>query len=445
MNATKQCKDRFEDLVALVMGELDSAASRELQEHITLCDTCRQARDALVEEEKEVRAGFEALARSLGPIGQAVLEKLELPSQVRVDLSDDHFLERMKKMMLAHKRLLAASAATVAALAASLILYVSVFSSPTAAYALEQTAQANRQVTSYHAKITPAAEWGEVWVQLHTDGTPLRARWDLQSRDDGAKVVVVSKGNAEIWFKDKKSHVFIPEKDGLKLVMKERKLFDPKLAFEELQAQQRAGKVQVETKEASGLYEPIMLTVTSWKTPDQREVYAVNPKTKLVKWRTTDRRRSDQWERVSLVEYLDYNQEIDAKVFQFDLPKDVTTIDQVNRKPGLVKGNLSEEEMATRVAREFFEALMAEDYAKAGLIFEGIPARKMKELFGNFKVYRIVEIGKPVAGRHPDKTALKVPVKVELEMKRRKVTREFLPKLPLTDGTSAIDAVAKVL
>ena len=156
MNAAKQCKDRFEDIVAFVMGELDPAAARELQEHIALCDECRAARDALVEEEKEVRLGFEALAHSLGPVEQAVLGQRQRQSRVRVDVSNNHFLERVKSMILAHKRLSVAAAAMVTALAASLILYVSLFSSSTPAYALEQTVQANNHVTSYHAKLTPA-------------------------------------------------------------------------------------------------------------------------------------------------------------------------------------------------------------------------------------------------------------------------------------------------
>ena len=59
--------------------------------------------------------------------------------------------------------------ATLTALAASLILYVALFSSSTPAYALEQTAQANDRITSYHVKVTPAPldQMGEAWIQLN--------------------------------------------------------------------------------------------------------------------------------------------------------------------------------------------------------------------------------------------------------------------------------------
>ena len=59
------------------------------------------------------------------------------------------------------------------------------------------------------------------------------------------------------------------------------------------------------------------------------------------------------------------------------------------------------------MAKEFFEALIAEDYAKAGLLMEGMPAEKMKEMFGRFKFQRIVEVGKPVAGSTPTRRHFK--------------------------------------
>ena len=63
MKSAKECKDRFEDIVASVMGEFDPAAARELEEHLVVCDGCRAACEALKVEEKEVRSGFEAIAQ----------------------------------------------------------------------------------------------------------------------------------------------------------------------------------------------------------------------------------------------------------------------------------------------------------------------------------------------------------------------------------------------
>jgi hypothetical protein len=140
-----------------------------------------------------------------------------------------------------------------------------------------------------------------------------------------------------------------------------------------------------------------------------------------------------------VVEYLDYNKEIDPKIFNLDLPKDVITVDQIKLKPGLVKGDLTDDQIAAKVAREFFEALIAKDYGKAGLMYGGIPAEKMKERFGSIQFSRIVEIGKPTAGLHPDPTALAVSVKVECGP--RKWVQEFSPQVRLTDRETAAKVV----
>ena len=61
--------------------------------------------------------------------------------------------------------------------------------------------------------------------------------------------------------------------------------------------------------------------------------------------------------------------------------------DQINPIVGLEKGDLTDEEIAAKVAREFFEAVIAADYRKAGLLYEGIPAEKMKETFGHCRLH----------------------------------------------------------
>lgn len=433
MKAARECSDRLEDIVALIMGELDPPATRELQDHIAVCEKCGEARDTLEEEEKEVRLGFEALARSLGPVGQAVLQKPQCRSKVRVRPSNNRFLEGVKTMILAHKRL-SVAAATVTVLAGSVILYVSLLSSSTAAYALEQTAQANNHITSYHVKITPAAELGEAWIQVNPDGTPLRARMDFLSPDDGAKVVILSGEKAEVWFKDKKSRLFVTDKKALKRMMAMRIIFDPKLAFEELQADKQAGKLRVATKEPAKEGDPITLTVTFQNTPDRRAVYDVDPNTKLVKRLIEYRRRGDQWEQVELREYLDYNKPIDPKIFQLELPKDVFTVDQINQHVGLAKGNLSDDEMATKLAKEFVEAVIAEDFQKAGMICGGMPAEVLKKRFeqARIKFLRIVEIGKPT--KHAKTRSLQVPIRVEQEVEGKKLFKEMSPFCRVVEG-----------
>ena len=426
MTDSRPCNDRFEQIVALVIGELTQPEIQPLQDHIAQCDHCRATYDALVEEEKEVRSGFEALARNLKPSRQTAAGPHKRRASIHANMFSNEFTRKVGKMIVAHKRLSAAAAA-LAALAAGVVLCMTLFSSPTVAYALEQTVEAIKDVTSYHVKITPAAELGEAWVELKPDGSPLRARMDLLSPDDGPKVVVLSGDKAEIWFKKKNSFVTIRDKKALEGLMKMRVVFDPKLAFEELQAAEKAGKMEVATKEPAKKGEPITLTATSKAAPNRRDVYEVDPKTKLVQRVTVYQRDGDEWKQMEQREYLDYNKEIDPEVFKPELPKDVIKVDQINQTIGLAKGDLTDDEIAKKVVREFFQALIAKDYKKAGLIYGGIPEQKMKESFGRVEFFRIVEVGTPAAGVHPDPTALQVPVKVEWGVEGVKSIRQFKP------------------
>lgn len=450
MKSARECKDRFEDMAAFVMGELEPAVARELQDHLAVCGKCREVCDSLMEEEQEIQSGFATLASSLDVLEQTVLDRVRQGhrrAEIYVDSSQKRFFERVKNMILAHKRLSVATAATATALAAGLILHVFMFSSSNVAYALEQTVQANNHITSYHAKLLTPNGVHETWVQLNPDGTPLRARIDYPKTTDGDKVVILSEGKAEVWFKDTKGYTVVPEKNALERILTEQRNCDPKLAFEELQTRKEAGKVVIETKESAKEDGYLTLTVTPKDTSDRREVFEINSNTKLAERVTYYQRQGDQWEQVRLIEYLDYNKEIDPKVFNLDLPKDVVTSNQISRKPGLVKGNLTDEQIATKLAREFFEALIAEDYDKAGLLLGGgVPAEKMKEMFGSYKYLRIVEMEKPKPGPNPDIYAFSVPVKIEMDIKEIKDQKEIIPDMPSPrvkskDAEKAISAV----
>ena len=170
-------------------------------------------------------------------------------------------------MTQTHKR---PSAGAALALAAGLALSFCLVSPTGRAYAWEEPAQATNHVTSYHVKITPAAELGEAWVQRNPDGAPLQVRMDLQSPQEGPKVVLLSKGKSGLWVKNKKILVFTPDADELQRISEWRALVDPKLALERLKAAEAAGKVELTTKQPSNDSDPIMLTVTPKTRPNER-------------------------------------------------------------------------------------------------------------------------------------------------------------------------------
>jgi beta-lactamase regulating signal transducer with metallopeptidase domain len=303
--------------------------------------------------------------------------------------------------------------------------------------------KANGQVTTYHYHAEGPAGMSDDWVQMNPDDTPLRARIDYPHTEDGAKVVLCWEGKCAVWFKDKKGYVVLPEKDSLDRVVRMRKVCDPQLAFEELQGKKEAGKVKIETKEPAQEGDFRTLTVTFTDAPNQREVYEVNPSTELAQRVTYYNRQGDQWKEVKFLERLADNKRLDPKVFDLDLPKDVVKTDEIKRPPGLVKGDLTNEQIAAKVAREFFEALIAKDYDKAGLIYGGMPAERMEVEFGHMSVSRIVDIGQPTAGLHPDPSALAVAVKVDCGEKTW--VQEYSPQVRLTDNESATKAAREFI
>jgi hypothetical protein len=202
-------------------------------------------------------------------------------------------------------------------------------------------------------------------VQLAPHGNPLHARIDFFGGDHGDRVGIVSTSTAEFWWKAKNIRVVCDNKYVVDMALRRcttmRALFDPKLAFEQLQADRAAGKVQVATKEPARQGEPITLTATSPGDPDRRHLYEVDPKTKLVQRVIEERRRGDQWKRAAQADYLEYNQQIDPKVFRPDLPKDISTVD--TSKMLLNKMGVTEV-TATRLAEECLEAVISGDYLK---------------------------------------------------------------------------------
>ena len=91
-----------------------------------------------------------------------------------------------------------AAMAAMTALAAGLVVYVTFVSSPTSAYALEQTAEANDRIMSYHIKITPPPRdnISEFWAEFSPDSDPNSCprgiselgKWSLFCRHVGREV-----------------------------------------------------------------------------------------------------------------------------------------------------------------------------------------------------------------------------------------------------------------
>jgi hypothetical protein len=87
-----------------------------------------------------------------------------------------------------------------------------------------------------------------------------------------------------------------------------------------------------------------------------------------------------------------------------------------------------------KVARAFFEALIAKDYGRAGSIMSGLPASRMEEAFGKMKFLRIISVGN--ATPHPDARTrfLQVHCEVEIRVEGQTKIEKFVPCIRAVEG-----------
>jgi len=320
--------------------------------------------------------------------------------------------------------------------AAAVIIIAVVFSinildkSVPTAYALEQTIQANHTVRYIHVKAFEPSheEPTEFWVEFDDYGSIKNLRgeipaWMDKYGDDGAKSVVWKDNKAQIWLPKKNIFVTIKDKSVATHVLMLLQELDPKLAVERLNKKSSSGNAKVEISEPSNMSEPIVVTATSLqnealnesflqksaaanKTDEpgaaaasvdpnafcRRAVLFIDQGTKLVTSIELYRLTNGDYQKMGTIKYFDYNQPIDTSIFAIDVPAGAMIIDQTAQEVGLLQGQLTDKEVAVEVVRQFVQALISRDFAKAGQLYEGLPATKMEGLFGNTKYLRLVSI-----------------------------------------------------
>ena len=329
--------------------------------------------------------------------------------------------------------------AAAAVIIVSAVFSVTIWDMTTSnAYALDQTIQASHSVRSLHIKSIKNGmeEPKEFWLEFDEQGGVKNFRFHMpewESPSDGAKVVIWQQGKAKIWFKKKNSLVTIKDKRFAEKMSTAVQLFDPKLAVPRFIELEKHELAKIEIEEPSNKAEPIIITATyspeskQFGVPVDRTILFVDQTTKLItSMESYSLAEGSEYELIDWIEFYDYNQQIDPAMFVFDnLPSDIMQIDQTTQDIGLEQGNLSEEEIALKVVREFYEAVIAKDYTKAGRIYGNIPASRIEEMFEELKIVRIISIDEPKPHPIPGVGGFMVPCKLEIEKGRAKLTRPF--------------------
>jgi hypothetical protein len=410
MNCT-ECRDQ---LVILLEGLGDEGLSARMEKHVAECLGCRQELAALRELQNRLRHNGQA--PSGVPIESAVMDQILQRQTLKI---------RKTHM---RNRILAWSAAAAAVIALPLVLFVVFGKSASPAYALDQTVEAVRSLTTVHLTCDPPGPGvGELWAEFDATGQLRLARLDFPASEDGPKVVVWKRDVAEVWFKQKNSVLVLRDPQAIADLAEKIRQLDPKESVERLYRAQTEGRGDVLIGAPAAEGAPITITWTVQREKQQcQDVYQVDPETKLL--RRLDKYVLKDGEYVSAGSILiaGYNERIDPAVFNPPAPADATRIDWTRQEVGLPQGTLNNEEIAAKVAREFFEALIAQNYAKAGQLYAGMPEARMKEVFGKITFMKIVSIGAATPNADARTGFLDVPCEVQLKDADGKVVRQKL-------------------
>ncbi len=427
------CAECKELLVGCIEEVLGDSQKREIESHLETCPPCRAELAQISGLRDRLTANGKLLARR--NLEDKVIGRILREQSLRLRKANtiDRKIQLWRKIMKNRISRFAVAAAIVAIVALS-ISYLGQTTS--VAYALNQTIKANHTIRQLHIRDFKAgkSEAEQLWLEFDESGQLLSARMDFPQTEDGPKVCVLNEKKAHVWFKGKNFLVTLwdtDEKVAKRLVMTAEDS-DPKLMVERLREAEREGRAKLEIAEPSSKSEPITVTATYLRkdgAPAARDVLFVDPRTKLVAKRESYALKDGKYELTRRQEFLNYNKAIDTKMFTIEAPDDAIRVDQTTQIVGLLKGGLSDKEIAVKVAEEFFKALIAEDYACAGKLYEGMPADFMKQQFGKIRFLRIVSTGEPTAHPIPETRFLCVPCQVEIEAKGAKLIKEFVPNI----------------
>jgi hypothetical protein len=331
-----------------------------------------------------------------------------------------------------------AAACAIIAIAALSIIYLDRATPP--AYAIEQTIEANRGIKQLYFEYYVPSDQGpvkECWVEFDDSGEPKNVRTNLHKYwGDELTVHVWKDGKTQTWRKKPNILLSYEAESFTAKILHLVSQYDPRKAVETLYERQKKGQVKIEIEEPSNKNDPIVVRGTFLpgkyllekpNMPSFCDVLHVDRKTKLVTAIEVYELKDGGNEYRGVWEYGKYDKPFDTDVFNLEdeLPADVKRIDVMAQDIGLERGELTEEEIAVKVVREFYEALIRKDCARAAKFIgrsydpddRAKSQRELQQLLERLNVVRIVSIREPRT-RTTDVTVsplLHVPCTIECE------------------------------
>ncbi len=412
------CTEFLDNIAAYLTEELSEAQKQAFESHRQQCRTCAAQYEADCHLHQQLLNNQKALGR--GQLVNDVMNRIvrEQSVNLRKSQTPKPLLHKWRTIM---KNRITKYAAAAVVLLAAVLLISFMDTTVKTAYALEDTIKANHSVRYLHIKIYKGDNnlHAEGWLVYGEQGELLKLRSKMPVTEDGPKDIVWDNGKATVFMSGKNILVTIGEKKIAEQLEKMAKDLDPKLTLERLKEAHARGELTLDIAESEEKGKPIILTVyypCKSDKPDIKEIYMLDAETKLLTQFEKYPLQNGENKLALRIECTEYNQPIDPGMFTFsDLPEDVMRIDQTTQVIGLEQGNMTEKEICKEVVKQFLEALIARDYAKAGSLYEGIPAQAAQNYWGQMNVARIISIGEPEPHPVPGVGGYRVPCKVEIE------------------------------
>ena len=282
-------------------------------------------------------------------------------------------------------------------------------------YAIEQTIQANDKIKTFHFKLYLLHDPNnnhdfhrESWVEYDKDGNVSKVRINYYKTGQKEETIQIwEDGEAVDWDKNINRIFIIKDPIFSDKILSFGQKFNPRGAIQYLHEKQVTDKIKVEIQEPPDKNKPITITadyppntyILGKDKPAMRDVYFVDQKTKLITSVEIYQLNNDQYSKIAIWRYEDYNQPFDDALFSIkdELPEDIIELYLFGKNgAGLKQDNLSEKQIATKLAKEFLGALIDKDYTKAGNLFGGMPLEQAEEKFGTLNIVRIISMDEPV-------------------------------------------------
>ena len=287
--------------------------------------------------------------------------------------------------------------AAVAAIIVALMLSTHFWNKATpSAYAFEQTIEALQVKRSFHIQTYVHSRPKDTfWAEFDEDGKLIRYRQEDNNglQENERPIVTVWESNIRSRYYPKADIYLVTTVDNTEPELVE---FDPQIMVQQVYDRVAEGEATIEVQEPTIDEEFITITVSQTDDRSLGRILLVDPDTKLViRADNCEWDNEGELEIKNGIEVLGYNQPLDVNTFSLNPPEGTIIIDQISQEVGMAQGDMSDEQVASRLVREALEAWAAGDYTKAGILFGGAPPELLTERFGHLQPVSVALVGQP--------------------------------------------------